>query len=265
MKGMTLNLRDYLELWRVSKRRLNSEQDYREFQAFQANQLIKYLSRQGVSIRGRSLMDLGSGIAGYSRAFAQHGARVMSVDLVHPPNHRTFEVLPIQASALALPLPSATVDIVFCASLIEHVAEPQVVMSEIERVLKPGGFAYVSFPPYYSPVGGHEFAPFHYLGERLALRLVRRHHIIPAWVRELYGSPDEVKSFANLYKGWGLYKMTIRKFRRLLSRTDLVCVNMATRYMPVSFVRWPVMGELLTWHAQFLLLKPLYSGDKSNS
>jgi hypothetical protein len=31
---------------------------------------------------------------------------------------------------------------------------------------------------------------------------------------------------------------------------------MSTRYMPASFIRWPVIGEALTWHAQFLLRKP---------
>jgi hypothetical protein len=55
--------------------------------------------------------------------------------------------------------------------------------------------------------------------------------------------------------------MTIRKFRRLLARTQLVCRDVSARYFPISFVRWPVLGEILTWHAQFLVVKPARSAS----
>jgi len=258
-----MKLSDYVELWQVSRRRRRSERDYREFQAFQARQLLVYLAEQGVAIEGRSLLDLGSGIAGYSQEFARRGARVVSVDLVHPNQPPIEPMSPVRGSALAIPLRNESADIVFCASLIEHVAEPGIVLAEIERVLRSGGVCYISFPPYYSPMGGHEFAPFHYLGERLALRLVRRRAGVPDWVRRLYNVPEESRSFSDLYPGWGLYKMTIRKFRRLLSNTGLVCLNISTRHLPFSFVRWPLLGEILTWHAQFLLAKPKQHGSIS--
>ena len=247
---------DYVGLWQVSRRRRRSEEDYREFQAFQARQLLNYLAQRGVVTEGQLLLDLGSGIAGYSWEFARQGARVVSVDLVHPNQLHVERISPVRGSAMAIPLQDESVDIVFCASLIEHVAEPGRVLIEIERVLKEGGFSYISFPPYFSPMGGHEFAPFHYLGERLALRLIRRRAVVPDWIRQLYNVPEESHSFSDLYRGWGLYKMTIRKFRRLLLNTGLVCLNTSTRYMPISFVHWPLLGEVLTWHAQFLLTKP---------
>jgi len=251
-----MKLSDFMALRRLSKRRLRSEKDYREFQAFQARCLVSYMTDRGVEIRGRTLFDLGSGIAGYSQEFAQRGARVVSIDLVHPRDSRIDRLSQVQASAMAIPLRNEVADVVFCASLIEHVAEPQAVLVEIERILRRGGVSYVSFPPYYSPMGGHEFSPFHYLGERLAIRLARRHAVVPEWARQLYQLPDQVHSFSALAPGWGLYKMTVRGFRHLLARTGLVCTDMSTRYMPFSFVRWPLLGEVLTWHAQFLLAKP---------
>jgi SAM-dependent methyltransferase len=251
-----MNLSGFFELRRLAWRRLRSEQDYRAFQAFQARQLIDYLKARGVVVRDRSVLDLGSGVAGYSQEFALAGARVISLDLVTPRQTHVEEMMLVQANAVAVPLSSGAFDIVFCASLIEHVAEPEVVLAEIERVLKPRGYAYISFPPYYSPTGGHEFAPFHYLGERLALRLVRRRAVVPAWVYQLYNLPEQPASFAHLSDGWGLYKLTIHKFRRLLAQTQLRCRDVSTRYFPVSFIRWPLLGEILTWHAQFLVVKP---------
>jgi SAM-dependent methyltransferase len=249
-----LRLRDLRDLWRVSVRRGESELRYREFQAFQARLLIQYLEEHGVHLAGKSLLDLGSGLGGYSRELALAGARVIAVDLTHPRKPEPA-VRRVQASAMAVPLRTASVDLVFCASLIEHVPQPELILSEIERVLRPGGVAYVSFPPYYSPLGGHEFAPFHYLGEKMALRLLRRRHV-PAWVQDVYPVHQEATGFSDLFAGWGLFRMTVRKFRRLLRSSDLRCLDMSARYLPVSFIRWPWIGEVLTWHAQFLLAKP---------
>lgn len=251
-----MTLSELLDLWRVSRKRARSEQDYLEFQAFQARRLIGYLMSKGVTLAGRRLVDLGSGIGGYSREFAHQGAHVVSVDLMQPRRAPAERLARLRADAAIVPLRDESVDVVFCASLIEHVARPEAVLREIERVLRPAGAAYVSFPPYYSPLGGHEFAPFHYLGERWAMRLVKRQRVVADWVSELYAAKTQPESFADLYRGWGLYKMTIRKMRRLIAETGLKCEDLSTRYWPISFIRWPLVGEVLTWHAQFLLRKP---------
>ena len=252
---LSLKFSDLLTLAKFSAKRLQSEADYRVFQSFQAQLLLGYLSKYGVSLPGMKLLDLGSGIAGYALIFAQQGAQVFCLDLQPPKIESSGNIVQVRGDALALPFSRNQFDFIFCASLIEHVSDPLRLLNEIETSLKPDGIAYISFPPYYSPNGGHEFSPYHYFGERLALRLVRRKDIIPAWVAEHYHSPEQSESFADLYQGWGLYRMTIRKFRRLICSTNLELINMSTRYFAVSVIRWPVLGELLTWHAQFLLRK----------
>lgn len=246
-------LRDMLRLWQVARRRKDSAIRYREFQAFQATLVIRHLERHGVALEGRQLLDLGSGVGGYSGELAERGARVIALDL-DPAREGAPGIRRVAASAAAVPLRTASIDFVFCASLIEHVPDPAAVLSEIERVLRPGGFAYVSFPPYYSPLGGHEFAPFHYFGERFALRMRRRRRL-PAWVAEIHPVRQNAAGFGDLFQGWGLFKMTIGKFLRLLRSLPLARRDMSTRHLPVSFVRWPVLREVVTWHAQFLLEK----------
>lgn len=248
----------YVGLWRVSRRRARSEQDYLAFQAYQARWLIDYLAQKHVRLAGQRLLDLGSGIGGYSLEFARAGAAVTSVDLMQPkrPEAANLNVRQVRSDALRVPLRSNSVDLVFCASLIEHVRRPEDLLAEIRRVLRPGGHAYVSFPPYYSPPGGHEFAPFHYLGEGLALRLVPRKRALADWVKVMYSANEQASSFGELYAGWGLYRMTIGKMQRLIQTSGWLCEDMSTRYMPMSAIRWPLLNELLTWHAQFLLRKP---------
>lgn len=247
------------ELRRVAQRRSRSQADYLAFQAFQARWLIEYLESQSVALAGQRMLDLGSGVGGYSLEFARCGARVVSVDLVQPrlpADHGRGRLDQIRGNALQVALRDGSVDLVFCASLIEHVRAPHELLVEIRRLLRPGGVAYVSFPPYWSPAGGHEFAPFHYLGQRLAMRLVSRERVVPEWVKAMYGANERADSFDDLYEGWGLFEMTIGKMRRLIPQAGFDLLDMSTRYLPISLIRWPLFNEVLTWHAQFLLKKP---------
>jgi SAM-dependent methyltransferase len=248
-----MNINDYIKLWKLSRRRLRSEEDYREFQAFQAALIFSYLQDWGVHFEKRPVLDLGSGVGGYSREMTKREARVISLDLTQPLSKTSG--LSLVADALSIPLRDESVSFVLCASLIEHVIDPARLLEEIRRVLKKKGHCYLSFPPFYSPWGGHEFSPFHYLGEDWAIRLKGQRREVPEWVSNLYEISTAPQSFAKLYQDWGLFKMTVAKARHLIDVSGLEMLNISTRYLPVSFIRWPVLGEVLTWHAQFLLKK----------
>ena len=60
--------------------------------------------------------------------------------------------------------PTAAADGVVCSNLLEHTRDAEAVIREIERVLRPGGWAYLSWTNWYSPHGGHEMSPYHLLG-----------------------------------------------------------------------------------------------------
>src|SRR5262249_22076284 len=150
----------------------------------------------------------------------------------------------VRGDAQRLPFADACFDVVFCASLIEHVPRPASVLQEIARVLRPQGVAYVSFPPYYSPLGGHEDAPLHSLGGRRALASRRRMRY-PEWVRSAYRPRQRPRGFADLFTGWGLYRMTLRRFRRLVAASPLLTVAASTRYLPVDPLGLPLVEEVL--------------------
>lgn len=50
------------------------------------------------------------------------------------------------ADASRLPIADASVDNVICLEVIEHLFDPGAALSEIDRVLKPGGRAWISIP-----------------------------------------------------------------------------------------------------------------------
>lgn len=248
---------DYVTLYRLAKARLRSEEDYRKFQRFQAGLLLEYIYNFGVDISGRLVLDLGSGLGGYSQEIARKsGATVISVDLIEPSWPLEQGIYMLIADALSIPLRDESVDFIFCASLIEHVRNPFLLLTEVKRVLKSEQYCYLSFPPFYSPCGGHEFSPFHYLGKQPALylsHLLKRAH--PDWVIKIYKPSLSPTSFADTYRSWGLFKLTIAEAVQIIRRSGLEVIDISPRYLPINTARWPILGELLTWHVQFLLRK----------
>jgi SAM-dependent methyltransferase len=229
-------IREWITLLRLARQRFRSDADYRRFQSYQGRLIVDYLLEAGVRIANTTVLDLGCGKGGYGYAMTNAGAHVISIDLKPP---ETVPPAFVAATAVQLPFTSDSFPVVFCASLIEHVPDPLRLLVEIKRVLAPDGAVYLSFPPFYSPVGGHQFKPYHLLGERLALRL----------------SKCEVDSYATSCGAWGLYIMTIRRARQLCSEAGLEIRQETTRFFPFNLARLPWLGEFLTWHVQFILSK----------
>ena len=104
------------------------------------------------SLAGRLVLDLGCGMGGLSTALALEGADVRSVDFNRHYCHITrlrgmrygLELAPINAAGEALPFPDAHFDIVMCVDVLEHVRDPEALLSEISRCLKPGGLCQIT-------------------------------------------------------------------------------------------------------------------------
>jgi SAM-dependent methyltransferase len=69
------------------------------------------------------------------------------------------KVIPIQALGESLPIKDASVDAVISIATLEHVEPIPELLSEVRRVLRPGGMFYSDFGPIWScAVGHHVFA-----------------------------------------------------------------------------------------------------------
>jgi len=79
------------------------------------------------------VLDLGCGPRDQAAAFEHLGFRYVGFDVASP-------AADVWSDAHAIALGRATVDCIFSYAVLEHVRDPHVVMHEIERVLRPGGF-----------------------------------------------------------------------------------------------------------------------------
>jgi SAM-dependent methyltransferase len=92
--------------------------------------------------RSPVLLDIGCGNKPYADLFLdwKHIGINPSIDDASPD---------IVGDAMCLPLGAATADMVLCTQVLEHVSRPWELISECQRVLKPGGFLVLSAPFYW--------------------------------------------------------------------------------------------------------------------
>lgn len=88
---------------------------------------------------GRAV-DIGSGRCPYGALLERKGYRVETLDV--DPTTGADHI----GTAEATGLPSASVDLVLCTQVLEHVRDPFGVMAEMRRILRPGGALVASAP-----------------------------------------------------------------------------------------------------------------------
>jgi SAM-dependent methyltransferase len=188
-----------------------------------------------VPLDGATVLDVGGGPGFFARSFATAGARYVGVEL-EAAGDAPAEAFAVRGSGTALPIRTASVDVTYCSNVLEHVADGWRLADELIRVTRPGGTIFLSFTPWWSPWGGHETAPWHYLGGRRAAdRYARRHGHRPKndFGRTLFGYR------AGAAIGWAR------------SNPHAELVRAYPRYHPWWawwIIRIPVLRELATWN-----------------
>jgi glycosyltransferase involved in cell wall biosynthesis len=195
---------------------------------------------------GRVAVDIGGGPGYIAEALQGAGASctVVEYSTAEMRLHDRTPDRAVQADGQALPLRDGSVQLVHSSNVLEHVPDWQAMLSEMVRVLEPGtGLGYLTFTNWYSPWGGHETSPWHYLGGRRAVeRYTRR-----------YGRPPK-----NEY-GVSLFRLHIRDVLAwFAARADVEVVWVAPRYLP-AWMRWivrvPGVREVVTWNLVIVFRK----------
>jgi ubiquinone/menaquinone biosynthesis C-methylase UbiE len=132
---------------------------------------------------GKRLLDLGSGMGGLAVALARQGADIVGMDYnpaycrIARLRARRYGVrLPLLVGAGEhLPFPDQGFDVVINLDVLEHVADPERVVSEIARVLKPGGACLTSAPNRFAFRDAHYHLPgINWLPRPWAEAIIRR-------------------------------------------------------------------------------------------
>ncbi|WP_447037229.1 class I SAM-dependent methyltransferase [Streptomyces sp. DSM 118878] len=195
-------------------------------------------------VKDRVVVDIGGGGGYFTEEFRRRGAQshLFEPDLTEM---TAAGSRPPEGSVLAdgylLPLADGVADVTFSSNVLEHVDDPQTFLSEMVRVTRPGGLIYVSFTNWLSPWGGHEWAPWHYLGaDRARARYERR-----------TGRAAKHKLGENLFAHH--VGATLRQVR---ARDDVDVVTARSRYWPFlagAITKVPGVREVATWNLLLIL------------
>lgn len=101
-----------------------------------------FYSRRNELAKARLILDLGGAKDRKRGQFNlyDYTAKVITANI------STEKGTDIVCDAVRLPLADASFDAVICAEVLEHVPEPEKILSEINRVLSPGGRVYITAP-----------------------------------------------------------------------------------------------------------------------
>jgi SAM-dependent methyltransferase len=199
-------------------------------------------------LEGRLVFDVGGGPGYFRDAFREAGAAYLALDSDVGELSGLGDIAAgtVVGSGMQLPLRSDSVDVCYSSNVLEHVPRPWQMAEEMVRVTRPGGLVFVSWTVWWGPWGGHETAPWHFLGGRYARRRYTRVH------------GHEPK---NKY-GESLYAVTVaaglRWARAQHAAGTVEIVDLTPRYNP-WWSRWllrvPLLRELVTWNLVLVLRK----------
>ena len=224
---------------------LAEQTDPDRFYASLAEDAVRQVAEHA-ELEGRMVVDVGGGGGWFTAAFRARGANCYLFD-PDPAELRLragAQAGAVMADGYWLPVRDADADVVFSSNVLEHVPDPARMLAEMIRVTRPGGVVYLAFTNWYSPWGGHEMAPWHYLGAGYAERRYRQRNHKPAKNKP----------------GTGLFPVHVGPtLRGIRSRRDVVVLAALPRYYP----RWtrfvlavPGLREVVTWNL-LLVLSPV--------
>ncbi len=185
--------------------------------------IVPYSLEIGCFAEGNSVFEVGSAEGGVLAAFVEAGGiEAVGSDIAQNRLEMGEKItkilqLPITFSnhnIITEDIPDNWKDkfnLVLLRDVIEHLDDTEIALKNIRKIIKPGGFLFVSFPPYYSAFGGHQ----HTLGNKLGKLPFL--HLLPDFIfHKLISSGreadiGEVKRLQNI-------KLTTKKFEQAMSQ-----------------------------------------------
>ncbi|MBC8159611.1 MAG: methyltransferase domain-containing protein [Roseiflexaceae bacterium] len=177
---------------------------------------LRLIRRYGGELAGRRVLDLGAGMGGTAVALALAGAQPLAYE--YNPAYCTITRLRAARYALdlpvingageALPFANGTFDLAICWDVLEHVQNPEQLIAELARVVRPGGRVLITAINRFAWRDPHYHMPLlNWLPRPLAELIIDR-----------YGRSKRGAGFTDRQRLSEMHYYTLPGFRRLAAR-----------------------------------------------
>ena len=217
---MPRNLRPY---------RAHGRLDDESLRALKAQKILAMLSDVGVIPGERVCLDVGCAFGLITKHLAtrfrftvglEYGAEALQLATRDTSKRLAF----VQGDGQCLPLADNSLDVVVCAQVYEHVADPAALLNEVWRVLRPAGVCFFSGPNRLFPYEFHSHLPLvHWLPFSWTRRIVH-------WL----GCGDD----------YDVHMATIWTLRRLVGQFDVQDMTVSILRAPEHYACQDEMGSL---------------------
>lgn len=225
-----------------SGRQVFDADEYRTWRAHELRQQFMEHFTEG-DVRGRDVVDFGCGEGDLSFVMAGLGVKSITGIEVSEPHlssarqRARCQNLPLTPRFQlgqrtdAVELPTASVDVLLCFDVLEHIMEYERIVAEWYRILRPQGRVLIWWVPWWHPYGPHieSLVPIpwcHVLfPERALLATCARVYDMPEFRPRVWDMDSNGRKKANKWKSMTalpeVNKLTMGRFERLCRRVGL--------------------------------------------
>jgi ubiquinone/menaquinone biosynthesis C-methylase UbiE len=236
-----------------------------------------------VSLRNKTVLDLGCS-SGYilnsfleREPFTAIGADISADLLAQGRAQYGDRIRFVQTTRSSIPIDDDSVDVIYAVDTLEHLSEPEAILRDAYRILKPGGLCLVHFGPWYGVCGAHleDIIPFPWPQVFFSMDTLLK------VAAHIYDSPDHTPACywidastgqrrANPYldrERWRTYlnHVTVGKFKRIVralpfETVSLQCNGFSGRTFKAAralswLARVPILTEVFTSYVFCVLRK----------
>lgn len=225
--------------FKQSRKSVDAYYEWRRERAMPAIRRVQQKKR----LKDKVVLDIGCGFGSLSSLLYDKGAKVYATEV--DSKKLSFAKKKLEKTSIkfyevsdeTLPFEDNMFDVVMLFDVIEHVADPSKMLSEVLRVTKKRGLIYVEFTPFYSVTGHHLYdytkLPIHLLAEGRIKNLIYS---------------EDVESFTSKDEYWELYqslnKLKISTFQKMMRDTDKLEEKFIIKYPDVFTINLPLMNFL---------------------
>lgn len=245
-----------------------AEKHFYEQQKFTREYILPHLKAVLGDLSGLNALEVGCAEGGLLQVFEEAGISCKGIELEENRVALAKKLRPkadVMVGDITEPeitqISGAPFDLVVMRDVIEHVLDKPAAFRNLNRLLKPGGYLFVTFPPKYSPFAGHQ---------QHARSFLKHTPWVSLWPRVLWFAIGKIlgeeKPFLESVMHNHENGLSIRQFGRLYREAGFVAVKKDLflfrpifKYrMNLPIVRFPhipLLKEFLSTGCEYILQK----------